>query len=161
MVRSEIQKLISPLPESANGQMAPVLLEHVNEAKKLMCDHYANHFISSAEKVLSSDDEDSLLGDLSQLMQHALDVSLRLKMQRGRVLVNWLPEMPNEFVSDVYPLQAHGSHAFDLEDNEKALDGPAILLVTHPAVIVVGSSDGSDASVIRVLKKATVWMGEA
>jgi hypothetical protein len=40
------------------------------------------------------------------------------------------------------------------------MDGKDILVVVHPAVTAMSSSDGSDTSTVRVLKKAVVWMGK-
>lgn len=55
--------------------------------------------------------------------------------------------------------EAHWLHDNDLEDDEAAFDGRPILLVTQPAIVAIGKSDGSDYSSRRNLKKAIVWMG--
>lgn len=55
--------------------------------------------------------------------------------------------------------EAHRVHNRELDDNPTCLNGKTIRIVTHPAVIVRGLSDGSDYSQVSPWKAAVVWMG--
>ena len=97
---------------------------------------------------------------LLKIVANAAELSEKLHVQRCRFFVAGLRNLPEKFDSTSRHMEAHSAHIVELEDDERCLDGRDILLVVHPEIIAYGSSDGTDASTVRVLKKAVVWMGK-
>jgi hypothetical protein len=98
---------------------------------------------------------------LRTIMEHAGEISYKLWTQRSYVVCYGLAILLSPFNHASDYLKAHSFHGGDLFEDEKALDGWKVLLVTHPAVVVHGDSRGTDYSRKRILKKAVVWMGDS
>lgn len=102
----------------------------------------------------------------TQLIEIALktaEISYRLWTQRRELsflaFTNLEAESSLQFNSQSSLLEHHPLHNVQLSQDETALDGRTIKLVTHPAAVAYGDSDGEDYSECTILKKAVVWMG--
>lgn len=56
-------------------------------------------------------------------------------------------------------VQHHAYHNIELSRDDHCLDGRPIALITHPAVVAYGDSNGEHYGSYKVWKKAEVWMG--
>ncbi len=93
-------------------------------------------------------------------MQHAGELSSRLWSRRTALGVRSLRELDDEpFVARSELMKAHPLHRL-YEDDDRC-NGWVVGVVTHPAVLGFGSSDGKDYSTARVWMKAEVWLTES
>jgi hypothetical protein len=159
-LRSELLRLLDPpatenFPERMNQTKG--LIE---TAGKMACHGFAENCLPLLSAFLERK-VDSLRAFefLKEMLIKAGEVSFKLWTQKSSVAVCWLEELPEIFWSDSDVMEAHRLHCEQLEEDDKSLDGGEILLVTHPAVILYGDSDGQSYAKKRVLKKAVVWMG--
>jgi predicted XRE-type DNA-binding protein len=159
MFRSEAFRLLNPRAQKAENETIEELRLAVNSAKEVMCAHFAKLFLSQAELLTASEFNETMLKHLHGIMMSAAEISEKLHVQRSRLVIAGMPHLPDKFDSSSPGMEAHMAHVAEIDDDEKCLDGKNILIVVHPEVTAIGSSDGSDTSKIRVLKKAVVWMG--
>lgn len=56
-------------------------------------------------------------------------------------------------------LEHHPLHNVQVSQDEAALDGKMVSIITHPLVVAYGDSEGENYSKRTILKKAVVWIG--
>jgi hypothetical protein len=159
-VRSEASRLLNP----RIGKDSPVILAEfrsaVDKAKGAMCGHWAKMFKTQAEVVMNVPLNDTMCDQLRGIMMSAAEVAEKLHAQRSYLAIDGRLSLPDKFNSSSLFMTAHSSLFPVMDEDEHCMDGKDILVVMHPAVTAMGSSDGSDTSTVRVLKKAVVWMGK-
>lgn len=116
--------------------------------------------VNKAGTLLPKPHSSSLFQQLGDILSKAADITMKLSTQRNGLLVQSMMDLPNTYDPNAETMELHILHHRDTAENENCFNGQKILMVTQPAVIAVGSSDGNDYSVRRVLKKAIVWMGQ-
>ncbi|THW22969.1 hypothetical protein D6D23_05834 [Aureobasidium pullulans] len=106
------------------------------------------------------------VAELANIFQAYADMAWSLWAQkwhidvlRPAVLNSKLQTQRLEYRSNSPYMDAHSLHFHVLENDEKALDGKEVLQVISPAVVVTGTTDGSDYTRETVWAKAVVWMG--
>lgn len=157
--RSEMIRLFNPLEiDNASGDFQ-VCRVQVSEAKSVTTGYLASVFMDLVSSLLKDGDRKDMARQLREIFGKAVQVSTKLTTQRSSLMCKGLRSLPSKFDHNSKEMEAHWLHNNDLEDDEAAVDGKPILLVTQPAIVAIGKSDGSDYSSRRVLKKAIVWMG--
>jgi len=103
------------------------------------------------------------MAQLTEIALRVADVSYRLWTQRRELSCLWMHELEAEsalqFDSRSQLLEHHPLHNVQLSQDENALDGKAVAIVTQPLVVAYGDSKGEKYSERTVLRKAVVWMG--
>lgn len=125
-----------------------------------MCAHFAKKFMMDARPLLATPPDEAMYQQLYSIMRSAAEVSEKLYVQRCTIAIKGYSKLPEVFDSRSVSMEAHSNHMIELEDDESCLDGKRVLMVAHPEVVAIGSSDGSDLTTVRVLRKAVVWMGK-
>lgn len=131
----------------------------VFEMKEASRSAAASHFLSQNAILLENKGSADMKEALNELMLRAQDISMNLGTQRIGLRCIDSYQLPATFDHESTTMEAHSLHNKDLAENDAALDGRPIVLVTQPAVIAIGKSDGSDYGVRRVLEKAVVLVG--
>lgn len=157
--RSDMVRLFNPLDIDTASRELDVFRKQVTEAKSVATGFSASAFFDLASPLLKDGDRKGLMGQLREIFSKGVQISTKLTTQRSGLLCKGLESLPPNFDHNSKEMEAHWLHNNDLEDDEAAFDGRPILLVTQPAIVAIGKSDGSDYSSRRVLKKAIVWMG--
>lgn len=163
-VRSEILRALYAPHDTASAQV-PVeqyqdFQSSMGAAIKYECEHLTKEFVAVAQTLTSIPESKEMLEDIENIMLSAAQLSQQLSVQRCSLVIDGLSKLPEKFDASSKYMEAHKTYDADLEDEPTCLDGKDILLVTNPLVMALGSSDGSEPSTIRVLKKARVWMGK-
>ncbi|OJJ42092.1 hypothetical protein ASPZODRAFT_137510 [Penicilliopsis zonata CBS 506.65] len=96
---------------------------------------------------------------LANIFITAAETSNKLWLRKSYIEVRTMETLSPTFVHDMELLKAHRLHNRVLDDDPTALDGAPIHIVTQPAVLVHGLSDGTDYSQTWLWKAAVVWMG--
>ncbi|THY96971.1 hypothetical protein D6C92_03637 [Aureobasidium pullulans] len=106
------------------------------------------------------------VAELANIFQAYADMAWSLWAQKWHIdvlrpaaLNSKLQTQRLEYRSNSPYMDAHSLHFHVLENDEKALDGKEVLQVISPAVVVTGTTDGSDYTRETVWAKAVVWMG--
>lgn len=159
-VRSETFRLLNPRTENADTDGLKMMRDVVAAAKEETCTRIAMDFMHHAHKLMTGPFDEVMFEQLRGIMKSAAEAALKLFIQPCSISVAGLPNLPTVFDSTSRTMKEHDAHIAELDDDETCLDGKAVLLVTQPLVTAKGSSDGSDASVERIMKKAVVWMGK-
>jgi hypothetical protein len=130
-------------------------------ARQASLEKMNKNLLQLAGTLVASQDASVVVQQLNDILAKAAKTSAKLYAQRSGLFIQSISELPKTFEANSSYMEPHMLHHRDLEDNEDCLNGQRILLVTQPAVIAIGNSDGSDYTVRRVLKKAVVWMGKS
>ena len=103
------------------------------------------------------------MAQLTEIGLKAAEISYRLWTQKRELSCLRMHELEAEsalqFDSTSQLLEHHPLHNVQLSQDEMALDGKAVVIVTQPVVVAYGDSDGDNYAKRTVLKKAVVWMG--
>ncbi len=163
-----LQLLATPPPDmqQGNGSLQEGVATYI-ACQTMVCDNLATQFFNSPAKHLigfssrkGGNTETQCISDLKSIVQSAGELSYRLWSRRTVLGVRSLLELKNEpFVSRSDLMKAHPLHR--LYEDDKRCDGWFVSIVTHPAVLGFGSSDGKDYSTGRVWMKAEVWLSES
>lgn len=156
-VRSDWLRLYHPRDPEPTDQLVG-LVNAVTNAKQASCHALSLQFLTTVPRLLEKASSADQLEELKEIIVRAQDVSLKLGTQRSGLRCE-NPSVTATFDHTSKVMEAHSLHNKDLADDEAALDGKPIVLVTQPAIIAVGKSDGSDYGVRRVLEKAVVLVG--
>jgi hypothetical protein len=158
--RSELLRLLLPQDtDDSSETIVDQLKTATSNAKAISCLALAEKFFAQGCNMFWKSDSLEQHDQLVEVMQKADKISTKLCTQRSGLNCQVLSDLPPTFDHTARDMEAHWLHNEEWDDNSEALNGRPILLVTHPAVIAIGKSDGSDYDVRRVLKKAIVWMG--
>jgi hypothetical protein len=140
------------------------LHDELTLARRGICTQLSFEFLRPAYQLMAYDliqsNEAELVQRLENIMMTAMEIAGKLGTQRSRLELGTMSNLPEKFDANSRDMQEHTYHHPELDDDEKYLDGKDVLLVVHPAVYAIGSSDGSDRTERRILKKAVVWMGK-
>ncbi|KAK3374125.1 hypothetical protein B0T24DRAFT_528292 [Lasiosphaeria ovina] len=126
-----------------------------------------NYFFDSPAKHLirpsafSPDNFSQTCSDMDSLVQQAALISFKLWSRRTALYLLGLPDLKDKSFSVVSDfMKAHPLHR--LHDDDDKCNGFSVIIVTQPAVIGYGSSDGRDysKSTERVWMKAEVLLSE-
>lgn len=128
-------------------------------AKSSTIERMAKDFLACSRGLIDIPEE-TTLPPLLKIMQQAVDMSTKLSTQRSDLEVLWGEHLPAKFSAGLRSTEAHSVHNIDLDDDDTALDGKQVLMVTFPLIVAMGKSNGTDYTMQRVLKKAVVWMGK-
>lgn len=134
-------------------------MQLVDTAEVKSCETLGFIFIDRAVTLFKDVNNVEMHKEILQILAKACHISKNVGTQRSGIECQGLLSLPKNFNHRSKDMEAHQLHNGELEDDDKALDGKPILLVTQPAIIAIGRSDGSDYCAKRVLKKAIVWMG--
>jgi hypothetical protein len=136
-----------------------ILRKQVTASKEKMMTMLEDTILNEVRALLSLPLPEHARQQFRDIITTAVDVTTKLHLQRGRL--GWVsrPHLPAAFDSSSQLMEAHTWHHRELDDDEKCLDGKPVLMVTQPAIVIAGASDGSDTKIRRVLRKAVVWMG--
>ncbi len=137
-----------------------------NASQTTVCHNLATEFSYSPARHLiglssrkGGNTETQCFSDLESIVQSAGELSSRLWTRRTVLVVKSLLELESEpFAARSDLMKAHPLHRLYEDDNR--CDGWLVSIVTHPAVLGFGSSDGKDYSTARVWMKAEVWLSE-
>ena len=167
--RSKTLRLIAtPPPDMQQGDGSPQgEVPTYRASQTTVCHNLATEFYNSPARHLvglssrkGGNTETQCLSDLDSIVQSAGELSSRLWSRRTVLGVRSLLELGNEpFVARSDLMKAHPLHRL-YEDDDRC-DGGFVGIVTHPAVLGFGSSDGKDYSTGRVWMKAEVWLSES
>lgn len=158
-VRSDWLRLYHPHDSISSTNQHKMLKIAVFEMKEASRSAAASHFLSQNAILLENKGSADMKEALNELMLRAQDISMNLGTQRIGLRCIDSYQLPATFDHESTTMEAHSLHNKDLAENDAALDGRPIVLVTQPAVIAIGKSDGSDYGVRRVLEKAVVLVG--
>ncbi|CAG8225965.1 unnamed protein product [Penicillium salamii] len=115
---------------------------------------------SATLPISSSASERTAVGELRQIFVTAAHLSYRLWLRKSYLEVQTMEKIPANYNrQNLELLRAHSLHTAFLEKDEAGLNDCLIRVVVHPALIVHGSSDGTNYEKTRVWKEAVVWMG--
>ncbi|QDS69873.1 hypothetical protein FKW77_000521 [Venturia effusa] len=153
-VRGEINSLLNPDKYVKTPENVKKLKSLTAEARQKSNEALVQKLRSILGDFLKDDPQ--VGEELLDLVQDATTLSMQLGLQHSNLYFLWINDLPDIFDHTSELMEAHGSY-FEPSDQ----DGKRILMVNQPAVMSVGSSDGSDYKTTPiVLKKAVVWMGE-
>ncbi len=162
-----LRLLVAPPPDMQQGGGSPQgEVPTYSASQTTVCHDLAAEFYNSPAKHLigfsnhkDGNTETQCFSDLESIVQSAGELSSRLWTRRTALGIKSLLELENEpFVARSRLMKAHPLHR--LYEDDKRCDGWAVSIVTHPAVLGFGSSDGKDYSTARVWMKAEVWLSE-
>ncbi|AEO57895.1 hypothetical protein MYCTH_2062435 [Thermothelomyces thermophilus ATCC 42464] len=164
MLRSRTLRLLATPPPSANQGNGTH--DSYRALQKATCRELAGVFYNSPARHLikpasRADGEAAshCFNDLESIMQYAGELSHRLWSRRTTLRVRTLHDLrETPFREGFEYMRAHPLHRL-YEDDDRC-DGWFASVVTHPAVVGLGSSDGKDYSTPRVWIKAEVWLAE-
>lgn len=158
---SEIFKLLNLHQSEKQTHNSPDkdwIPQAVEAAKGVACAKIAVKFLSKAHKLVVPCENNDMTREVVDILMDAAEASKKLYVQRCRIVISGLPNIEKKFSKNSKDLAAH--YTYDFDEDAESLEGKEVLLVTSPEVTANGSSDGSDMTTVRVLKKATVWMGK-
>jgi hypothetical protein len=129
-------------------------------AREKAAQHIMQEFLNTSAAFLTSPNpvEGSSLAQLQRIFTWAAHLSYKLWLRKSYLVFHSMAQLPEAYHHALH-IRAHSLHNQLLDDNEKALDGATIRVVTHPAVVVYGSSDGASYDSNRMWKEAVVYMG--
>ena len=162
-----LRLLATPPPDIQQGIGSPLEGGLAYTASQTaVCHKLAAEFYNSPARYLiglsshkGGNTETQCLNDLESVLQSAGELSSRLWTRRTVLGVKSLLELESEpFAARSDLMKAHPLHRLYEDDNK--CDGWLVSIVTHPAVLGFGSSDGKDYSTARVWMKAEVWLSE-
>ncbi|KAL2181473.1 uncharacterized protein P884DRAFT_273981 [Thermothelomyces heterothallicus CBS 202.75] len=164
MLRARTLRLLATPPPSAN--QGNDTHDSYRSLQKATCRELAGVFYNSPARHLikpagRADGEaaSQCFNDLESIMQYAGELSHRLWSRRTTLRVRTLHDLrETSFREGFEYMRAHPLHRL-YEDDDRC-DGWFASVVTHPAVVGLGSSDGKDYSTPRVWIKAEVWLAE-
>lgn len=107
------------------------------------------------------------MSEVQEIFEDCAEFGWSLWIQKTRIKIldmdsiRWAPGEKEDlrYSHQSNYLDSHAQHNRDLDRSESALDGKPVLLLTSPAVVAVGTIDGTDYDQERVWKKGVVWMG--
>ncbi|KAF2429184.1 hypothetical protein EJ08DRAFT_680145 [Tothia fuscella] len=158
--RAQLFRLLEPHSEIHEDDAKSDTRLKVEEARAVYSSQAAEKFLCCARRFLRPDLPGNCREKLFNIFQAAGLLSFNLATQKGNVRQMTLANVRHakfDAAKDVWT--PHQLHYGDMHGNGKLLDGRPIILVAHPGLMVRGDSGGTDYSVRRWLKKATVWMG--
>ncbi|KAJ5223350.1 hypothetical protein N7468_007892 [Penicillium chermesinum] len=161
--RSQWLRLLDPKPRGDESEMQRLNDTKIRtaEARKEAAQETMNVFVRSTAhhlicyRSLQPETEASL----REIFINAAELSYKLWQRKSYLEFRGMKDLPRTFNNGVDILQPHRMHNVALGDDATALDGATVLMVTHPAVLVHGASDGSDYGRSGILKAAVVWVG--
>ena len=123
------------------------------------CHELACNFLTGDTSLLLRHSTDELtaatIGSLQGIILKAADIAIKIWTQPYFLTSKGLPGLPAFEVSSP-TMEAHRLHRLD--DEDQSMDGRLIKVVTQPALIIHGNSDGKDYNTSRVLVKAVVCL---
>ncbi|KAL2201125.1 hypothetical protein P885DRAFT_26182 [Corynascus similis CBS 632.67] len=163
ILRSRTLRLLATPPP--NGAQGNGTYCHTTN-QKAVCQELAREFYESPVRHLvkppcrkGGNAAAQCLEDLVSIVQYAGELSYKLWSRRTTLEILTLGNLGGvPFRMDFEYMKAHPLHRL-YEDDDRC-DGWFASVVTHPAVVGYGSSDGKDYSTPRVWMKAEVWLAE-
>ncbi|KAJ5673179.1 hypothetical protein N7507_002306 [Penicillium longicatenatum] len=121
----------------------------------------ANFLATSAAFLINAKPLDvPRLAPLQLIFNTAAQISHKLWLRKSYLEIQTIRSLPKTYLHTNERLNYHSLHNEFLSAEETGLDGYPIIVVTHPAVLVHGNSDGSNyGAPPRIWKEARVWMG--
>lgn len=160
--RCNFLRLLDPKPKGDGDErrLLDATKQRTNVARGRAANGLMQIFLNtSAAFLISSNAPDrAAFANLQHIFVTAAELSYKLWLRKSYLEVQTMERIPDHYASNVEVLKAHSLHNAFLEDRETGLDGYPIRLVVHPALLVRGSSDGSNYETTRVWKEAVVWM---
>lgn len=125
-----------------------------NEATKIL----ARKCLSQMQELIQEPSSDQVAQELHAIFRNCASLANNLAVQKMEVKVVGHGLLSPVYESGSMYMQPHGTHAADLEDDPRALDGNRVSLVVNPAIVVHGTTAGAEYEQYRVWKKATVMI---
>lgn len=145
--------LFHPDENTRPSNLIENLKDSVSTAKEKACDSITACLTGNLGPLLKSGPQAE--NELLKIVKDALEIAVELGIQKSQILLYGIQHLPDTFDHTSEMMEAH-----QMYEHPQALDGRRILIVTYPAILALGNSDGSGYSMNkRVLKKAVVWVG--
>ena len=164
--RSDVMRLLAPsLKGIDSGERVSVLESKVKEADSRAVKHLTQQILERAQRFLKKSDISQKVQDrLRTIIEKLNNISKILYTQPCQLVCSTAIDALEgklQYKTGSTAVGLHESYSNALIDPEAALDGKDIFLSTRPFLAIIGASDGSEQDSVRVLRKATVWMGPA
>ncbi|OQE19116.1 hypothetical protein PENSTE_c016G06045 [Penicillium steckii] len=162
--RCQLLRLLDPKVKEDEGESPQLQLtrEKTQQARERAAKYFTDLFLDSSARYLIFFNPENMVSqeDLKQIFLNAAHLSYKLWLRKCYVEVQGIGSLPHVYRHDLkHILKAHALHNAYLDRDEKGLDDTLVRLVVHPALIVHGSSDGTNYESSRIWKEAVVWMG--
>jgi hypothetical protein len=159
ITRSNLLRLYHPRESVQPLDQVELLKNFIVDAKNESCNSFTTQFLNQAASLFGDLTPAEAHGELNEIMSKAIELSTKLGTQRSGLRCEGQSDLPAIFDHKSNIMEAHSLHNKDLADDDAALDGRPIVLVTLPAIVAIGKSDGSDYKTRRILGKAVVLVG--
>lgn len=158
-------RLLDP-PQSNKSKEAIRMRESAASSRKAASEKLASECIQDVEAMLQGERTASEK-KLGEIFHGCAELAWNLWTQRTHIRTLDIQALQKDlghvselqFDSESDLLEAHAQHSRDLCNDAQALDSHAVLLLVNPAIVVAGTTQGTDYQMRKIWKKAVVWMG--
>ncbi|CAG8261061.1 unnamed protein product [Penicillium salamii] len=163
--RCNLLRLLDPKPTGNEPELRLLVLKATKNRTEMAREAAANSLMEAFLKnsvslpISPNSLEGAAVAELRQIFVAAAHLSYKLWLRKSYLEVQTIQKIPDRYHQDSDLLRAHSRHVASLENDPAGLDNRPVDVVVHPALIVHGSSDGTNYEPTRVWMQAVVWMG--
>jgi hypothetical protein len=163
--RCQLIRLLDPV--NSNSAAAKHNKELARDARKNAAAGLAQECVAEALTLMIKKPNDTACEELTGIFVRGAELGWSLWTQKMRFEVLGLHSLQQlmqtdslRFDSKSEYLQADRLNSTALDKHQKALDGVPVALVVSPAVVAIGTADGTEYDLRRVWKNATVLIDD-
>ncbi|KAF2103499.1 hypothetical protein NA57DRAFT_53017 [Rhizodiscina lignyota] len=162
--RAEFLRLLKPSVSNEEAQQRSTSQRRsqlwTSTAAEAACTALADKFLGDAYLLLQAAGGAEAKKDLLDIFCTASELAYKIFTRKSYIKIYDFNIFASHRFNPKSELMAHHAlHNAQLHDDENCLNGKPIVLVSSPAVVVYGKSDGTNYDDRRVWKKAIVFMG--